>query len=146
MVLLVIHEKKKTSPTVNLLPKTNINIMEKKMQRKTKVLLYSIITGKKNKRLSGRLRAVNFYLSAFVFVAYSSAFTLIKKILSFFLNNCLNKMSYYACLYVQKLKWHILILFEILFSAFSPLHHLQYLCCFAEKMRTQWARFLNHLE
>lgn len=32
-------------------------------------------------------------------------------------------MSYYACLYVQKLKWHILILFEI-FSAFLPFHHL----------------------
>lgn len=32
-------------------------------------------------------------------------------------------MSYYACLYVQKLKWHILILFKI-FSAFLPFHHL----------------------
>lgn len=34
------YEKKKPSPTVNLLPKTNINSMEKKMQRKTKILLY----------------------------------------------------------------------------------------------------------
>lgn len=120
------YEKKKPSPTVNLLPKTNINSMEKKCKGKQKFYYTSIITGKKKKRLSGRLCAVNFYLSAFVFMAYSFAFTLIKKIVSFFLNNCLNKMSYYACLYVQKLKWHILILLEILFSAFSLLHHPEY--------------------
>jgi len=55
-------------------------------------------------------------------------------------------MSYYACLYTQKQNRHILILFEILFSASSPLHHPLYLSQFTEEMRPQWARFLNHFD
>lgn len=55
-------------------------------------------------------------------------------------------MSYYACLYIQKLKWHILIFFEILFSIFSPPNHPLNLVGFSEEMRLQWARFLNHLD
>lgn len=90
--------------------------------------------------------AVNSYLPVFIFIDYSFAFVLIKKIVSFFLNNCLNKMSYYACLYIQKLKWHILILFEILFPAFSPLRHPVHLSWLAEEMRPPRARFLNHFD